>query len=283
VKIVAVSALQQFSQQLNILENLVNRCAVNPLAYVLAKHQIPLKLAQHHSNFFSSLQQLSNFVPDIKVWGDENVIVAEIPILLSVDEIPYFMGVETTGEMGLGMKIEGDSVVLSEYNATLFINSLVNTFKFRAKYSRCIVYDDEHLKEHFLFKVGAEWWVLKVGDTGNWLHVYSSFDEAVIDYMTADYGWKNWSPLQAQELKVTPKREVKFPCFGDLVLRFIERYGISRLEKAKIVKLNLPFTIRKFIEKKGAVGEWLTDGYDAIAPEDAQDFNIALRKCLPSK
>jgi hypothetical protein len=283
MKIIAITALQQFSQQLSELEKLVDAKAVNPLAYVLAKESLPIKLFKHHSDFFEALQELSVFVPDIKVWGDENIIISEIPLLLREDEIPYFMGIETTGEMGLGYKVHGDSIILSEYNATLFINALVNTFKYNAKYSRAVVYDDEHLKEHFLFKVGDEWWVLKVGDTGNWLHIYNSFDEAVMDYMTVDYGWKNWSPLQAQELKVKPKRKVEFPCFSTLILRFIEKYGISRLEKAKIVKLNHSLTIRKFIEKRGTIGEWIVDCYDAIAPNDAEDFNVALSKCLPSK
>jgi hypothetical protein len=220
------------------------------------------------------------------VYGDEEVVIVEIPsLLISENELQYFMGVETLGLYN-AYKYEGDTLVLSEYNASLLLNGIANVFRYGCKYSRTVVFDDEAFKEHYLFQVSDEYFVLKTGDGGSWLNIYDSFNDAVVDYMTVDYGWEDWSPLQDQELKVTPKKTIKFPVFGSLVLDFIEKYGVKRILNAKyedLRKRKFSRFVEKFIEKKRYIGEWICDLFDAIAPEDAEDFDSALRKCLPSQ
>jgi hypothetical protein len=286
VKIVAVSALQQFSSLLQKISKLVDIGALHPVTFVLAKEQIPISLSIHRSWLLSKIKELSRYITDIRAYGDEEVVILEIPsLLIPENELQYFMGVETLGLYN-AYKYEGDTLVLSEYNASLLLNGIANVFRYGCKYSRTVVFDDEAFKEHYLFQVDNEWWVLKTGDGGSWLNIYSNFNDAIQDYMTVDYGWENWSSLQAQPLKVTPKRTIKFPVFGSLVLDFIEKYGVERILKAKyedLRKYRFSRFTEKFIEKRRFIGEWICDIFDAIAPEDAEDFQEALRKCLPSQ
>jgi hypothetical protein len=286
MKIVAVSALQQFSSLLQKISKLVDIGALHPVTFVLAKEQIPISLSIHRSWLLSKIKELSRYITDIKVYGDEEVVIVEVPsLLISKNELKYYMGVETL-DLYNAYKLEGDTLVLSEYNASLLLDALANVFRYGCKYSRVVVFDDEAFKWHFLFEVGNEYYVLKAGDGGSWLNIYSSYEEALTDYMTVDYGWKNWSPLQAQPLKVTPKKTIKFPVFGSLVLDFIEKYGVKRILNAKyedLRKRRLSRFTEKYIERRRYIGEWICDLFNAIAPEDAEDFDSALRKYLPSQ
>jgi hypothetical protein len=286
MKIVAVSALQQFSSLLEKISKLVDAGVMHPVSFVVAREQIPISLSIHRSWLINKIKELSRYIDNIKVYGDEEVVIVEIPsLLIPENELQYFMGVETLGLYN-AYKYEGDTLVLSEYNASLLLNGIANVFRYGCKYSRTVVFDDEAFKEHYLFQVSDEYFVLKTGDGGSWLNIYDSFNDAVVDYMTVDYGWEDWSPLQDQELKVTPKKTIKFPVFGSLVLDFIEKYGVKRILNAKyedLRKRKFSRFVEKFIEKKRYIGEWICDLFDAIAPEDAEDFDSALRKCLPSQ
>jgi hypothetical protein len=286
MKIVAVSALQQFSSLLEKINRLVDAGVMHPVSFVLAREQIPISLSIHRSRLIEKIKELSRYVPDVKAYGDEEVVMCEIPsLLIPENELQYFLGLETLGIYN-AYKYEGDTLIVSEYNASLLLDAVANVFRYKCKYSRAVIFDDEAFKEHFLFEAGGQYYVLKTGDGGSWLNIYSSLNDAIQDYMTVDYGWEGWSPLQAQPLKVTPKHTIKFPVFSDLVLDFIEKYGVERILNAKyedIRKYKFSRFTEKFIEKKRYIGEWICDIFNAIAPEDAEDFQQALTKCLPSK
>jgi hypothetical protein len=286
MRIVAVSALQQFSALLERINRLVDAGVMHPVSFALAREQIPISLSIHRSRLIEKIKELSRYVPDLKIYGDEEEVVLDVPsLLVSEEELKYFMGLETLGLYN-DYKLEGDVLVLSEYNASLLLDAVANVFRYKCRYSRAVVFDDEAFKEHFLFEAGSEYFVLKTGDGGSWLNIYDKYGDALSDYMTVDYGWEGWSPLQAQPLKVTPKHTIKFPVFSDLILDFIEKYGVERILKAKyedLRKYKFSRFTEKFIEKKRYIGEWICDIFNAIAPEDAEDFQEALRKCLPSK
>jgi hypothetical protein len=134
-------------------------------------------------------------------------------IKINIPVYSFELPEETLGTILNYKSIENDTLSLSEYNAISFFMMLVEKAELKCIATRSVIIDDEHRSYIYLFKAPSGGFLV----FKNMLHYdpdslryYDNIEDAIIDFKTIDFGWKNWSPLQAQELKVKPLKRRDF-------------------------------------------------------------------------
>ena len=276
MKIVAISAKELFEKQLQLIKEAVGRGVLHPVAYVVSKELTQSSLSIHRSRVLEAVRELYAILPSVKISDikDPNVIIIDVGnVNFGPDDIKYLLPVETLDVYNY-FKFEGDTLVTTEYLLPAILYSIYSIIRYGCKYARDVIFDDEAVQTHMLFSGSDErCYVLKLGDAGCWLNVYDSYDDALVDYMTVDYGWKDWSPLQAQELKVKPKATRRYKSTPGLVLEFVEKHGIEEIMDAVEVELpsdpRISYVLKRF---NGKLDEWIFNWRTAMAPKGARDF-----------
>jgi len=165
------------------------------------------------------------------------------------------VGVETSGTFrGI---IEGDTLYAPTYIVSKTLNALVLTRSSDAIAVREVIFDDEAEAWHYLYEVDGKYIVLKTEGLCV-IRIYNELDNAVTDYLTVDYGWKGFSPLQAQKLTVKPIEEYNISQYLVWSIRelygCIPKYTLSFLIRAKEIELpELYILSRLIIDTEGFI------------------------------
>jgi hypothetical protein len=139
--------------------------------------------------------------------------------------------------------VDNNTLLAPLYIASLTLKGIVEGIKVNALKSRIVIYDDEKIAYVYLFQHNGKYYVYKeLYDESDILREYSKYEDALEDYRTVDFGWKNWTPFQALELKVKPEKEFKIDYDVRYTLWKLDKFNIENIlnamDKVKVYELS---------------------------------------------